>query len=1270
MSYATYAAIGTRPARAQQQSHQRKGSHAQLPSRMRTASGIAPLENTASAAAAAAADSSSYDHREQPQQASYMIPSFEAAPHAAPLPPPSLGAPPPNAPYQFGLSAASSSPSTTFRPMRLPPPHPHPPAHTHAHAHPPNPISHTRQYSDSHLPLHMDLFAAPHAHQQIRPSHAAHHPQAQALPSTLPPFSAGQPITMIPEVEQQFRNAGLGGEIEEGDEDDDDNDDDDKYSANEGGKGEADAQVQGAMQERADNAAEGRQRSSSFASFGQKALHHDVPGGSLLLASKKVATGSIYPDGEHDRPQKRRRRANMSCTQCKSRKIKCDRARPICGSCVRRGIPPQTCLLGDARDDYERMMSAPDVLRVVRLMERIASLEEELDQSNREKEERQAAYEHVLASRSAADTLAEENLSVSVSNNSRSCAPSSMDAMEQRLRIDAEVARSHYQDRERMHSASNGLTMSAATNFVLNFNPVGLSPLEDMLATLPSESNIITIVNWYYDELEPVWSLLPSRPSMCTRIEDLWRRYQTFIKSQSSAQKPATNAETTADAGKPNAAGGASPSAAAAGSGVASPRSSISGYVSAVAPHGTSAPKPGAAGGSTQISPALAQDAHPSDRSRGSGQQPQQEQAQAHQQHLRQRSSASSLPNIGQAFSKSDYAFLALVFAVLESSAEFMADADIIEHGIATSTKDIPVRMSMYHRNCVTLLSMSDMLAQPTLEGIQAISMLRYYYFGRQRRAEYTVLHTMIIRIAEGLGLHRLQSAHADAERWAKRRLHTGSPFSPPASSQAGWHNNAKHAPPKTADGGSGGSAGHAAAAGTGEEAHATDSERGSHALIVGTMNRTDLHGWFLPKGEHKEKWEEMNVSRWYDGDHEMRELGRRVWWALVFVDWQTATLHDGIYHAREATFTTGFPLNAELADISRTSDPLAIASPEKSFVAILTEIARATRCTADAMNSGVNEYEDSLQIEQSHRSILTSLPYYYQFPSEHNAATYDAAAVQAAHTEKPFRVIQRVLIYLYVHHRLLKLHRLYMPRGYRNGVYKHSREVCLESAEVLLSCYSELVQASSPIHRMWSFRMMLFDAISTLQIDLLHRIAQVEDQEIIRRQADVELGIRLLEPHTSMEKLNKFLPAAISAMRALQHEEKCKRAAFRHEQQRAHAQGQAPPTQKWTLQVPFGALGAEDDVPAAFLGGALASDSLADQQSQSQAPPPPPDKGAGQRPVGADPSADALEASRQFQMELDEWLRSIRESVASEQGNLGAAKLIDKLIEEMNWSW
>ena len=346
------------------------------------------------------------------------------------------------------------------------------------------------------------------------------------------------------------------------------------------------------------------------------------------------------------------------------------------------------------------------------------------------------------------------------------------------------------------------------------------------------------------------------------------------------------------------------------------------------------------------------------------------------------------------------------------------------------------------------------------------------------------------------------------------------------------------------------------------------------------------------------------------------------------------------------------------------------IASGDQSFVEVMTLIARATRMTADAMNAGQSSFRDSMRIESEYRKILSRLPKYYQFPESHVDPERDAQAVAAAHAKQPALAIQRVVIYFYIHHRLLKLHRLYMPRAFHagtsksddpsgaddavphgDGMFAHSLRTCVESAEILLSCYSELVRADSAFKRMWALRMMLFDALSTLQIDLLHRIHEPLDEMIIRRQADVELGISLMEASTTLEKMNKFIPASIAAMRTLQSEEKTKRTALKRQQNAAaRAQEQKDHQSSNAHGVPPASREVESSAEAGSGSGSGASNV---------------DMGCGALDLSSVPGND------KFHLDLDRWLRDISGNMATQPGpNMGGAKLIDRLIEEMAWDW
>lgn len=52
---------------------------------------------------------------------------------------------------------------------------------------------------------------------------------------------------------------------------------------------------------------------------------------------------------EEDLPANKRRKVN-TCLQCKARKVKCDKVRPLCGPCQRRRVPADRCVFADEAD--------------------------------------------------------------------------------------------------------------------------------------------------------------------------------------------------------------------------------------------------------------------------------------------------------------------------------------------------------------------------------------------------------------------------------------------------------------------------------------------------------------------------------------------------------------------------------------------------------------------------------------------------------------------------------------------------------------------------------------------------------------------------------------------------------------------------------------------------------------------------------------------------------------------------------------------------------
>lgn len=60
---------------------------------------------------------------------------------------------------------------------------------------------------------------------------------------------------------------------------------------------------------------------------------------------------SLYhPHPAEDDGQANKRRKVNTCLQCKARKVKCDKVRPLCGPCQRRRVPAERCIFADEAD--------------------------------------------------------------------------------------------------------------------------------------------------------------------------------------------------------------------------------------------------------------------------------------------------------------------------------------------------------------------------------------------------------------------------------------------------------------------------------------------------------------------------------------------------------------------------------------------------------------------------------------------------------------------------------------------------------------------------------------------------------------------------------------------------------------------------------------------------------------------------------------------------------------------------------------------------------
>lgn len=488
-----------------------------------------------------------------------------------------------------------------------------------------------------------------------------------------------------------------------------------------------------------------------------------------------------------------------------------------------------------------------------------------------------------------------------------------------------------------------------------------------------------------------------------------------------------------------------------------------------------------------------------------------------------------------------DLQFAALLLAMCEGACEFMTPAEVIESEIGRSRTSINDQLALLVRSCLGLLGMGQFIRTPNIHGMQAVILLRHYCYNRDHREEYTILCSMALKAAEFMGLNRLGSALKDEERWIdEKRTRSQNSDDGKDGAPSSGHRWKMLTSTQVQDG------------------FETDSE--GEDLDPDRNERKDMCAMWLPRRARR-KWEVASSKRYKDGSRVSRELGRKVWFAMATLDWLCAAHYDRCYNCKDEMFTTQSPQNIDDADVTDSEyppdhetkvasrphrdtslflDKIRITSmpTTNSFIPIHIEICHTVRSIADAMNHGDESFDTVLAIEARMREILRSLPRFFKLDGE---SEYDPE-IHRLHRERPYLSIQRAVIHEYVHHRLLKLHRLYMSRGYWNAKYIHSTRTCIESARVVIGILRALDSVGARGQRYWIFKFHIFHAVLALQVDLLYLARQPVNREILAKRADVVAGLKMLHARTDVEGRNPVLASSLKVIKVLREEEQARR--------------------------------------------------------------------------------------------------------------------------------
>ncbi|KAM0747428.1 hypothetical protein T439DRAFT_329158 [Meredithblackwellia eburnea MCA 4105] len=243
------------------------------------------------------------------------------------------------------------------------------------------------------------------------------------------------------------------------------------------------------------------------------------------------------------------------------------------------------------------------------------------------------------------------------------------------------------------------------------------------------------------------------------------------------------------------------------------------------------------------------------------------------------------------------------------------------------------------------------------------------------------------------------------------------------------------------------------------------------------------------------------------------REVGRRIWWNLMELDWHFSPEHLFTYSINPSQQRTTAPANMADEDLLPGRPIISLPIDEHTNVSYLlmrVKLIEPYRSLVDECNSaGGMTYS---VVERTHSkllAVLSDFPQFYQMETD-----LALLASDAAHLER--LIVERIVVQCAFQARLMRVHRPYLSRGYRNKKYSKSRETCISCAREVVKLATGYPSASQLPFGWWAVTFDVFAAAICLFIDLSHAKEGVEEKRALVVEA---VGLVHKIAHTSMAK-------------------------------------------------------------------------------------------------------------------------------------------------------
>jgi hypothetical protein len=217
------------------------------------------------------------------------------------------------------------------------------------------------------------------------------------------------------------------------------------------------------------------------------------------------------------------------------------------------------------------------------------------------------------------------------------------------------------------------------------------------------------------------------------------------------------------------------------------------------------------------------------------------------------------------------------------------------------------------------------------------------------------------------------------------------------------------------------------------------------------------------------------------------RELGRRIWWHLVWLDWSHSLSHGGCYAIHPSQIRTNLPTNINDEDLTlaNAEKSQVVARPIEEYTQMSFTIWRIRflnlyRETIDILTSPTGMTQAQLMdMDRKFMDTLGSLPTYFQIRmEEHESWTYG----DSCHD------MELLSIQMTGWNRLLRLHRPFLARAlFERSTNNPSRKRCVEAAYNILAIVRHARMHAPTLLRIWIYIYYVFSGALVLFLDLCY---------------------------------------------------------------------------------------------------------------------------------------------------------------------------------------